>query len=78
MEMVSVGHTNFLVKAQLTWVQDTRSSPKSLETSNNTLNISYKTNIAHNQIIIDIDFIKILIIVDHNNFSTRNLVLVHN
>ena len=29
MEIISVGHTNSLVKVQLTWVQDPGSSPKS-------------------------------------------------
>ena len=29
-EIISTGHTNFLVEVELTWVQDPGSSPKSL------------------------------------------------
>ena len=42
-DIIIVGHTNFLVKVELTWVQDFGISPKSSwRLPTNTLNISYK------------------------------------
>ena len=66
-----MGHTNFLIKLRLTWVQDLGSSPKSSRTSNNTLNISYWTKITQKQKVVGINFFEITIIVAHNKFLPK-------
>ena len=66
-----MGHTNFLIKLRLTWVQDLGSSPKSSRTSNNTLNISYWTKITQKQKVVGINFFGITIIVAHNKFLPK-------
>ena len=44
------GPTNFLVKVELTWVQDPKSSPKSSwKLPTNTLNTIYRTQVAQKQ-----------------------------
>jgi hypothetical protein len=65
MEIISLGHTNVLVKVELTWVQDPRSSSKSSwRLPTNTLNISYKSKVAQKRIIIRINFLpKFLVLV---------------
>ena len=47
MEIIKVGHTNFLVKVELTWVQRPRGFPKSSwRLPTNTLKISFRTKVA--------------------------------
>jgi hypothetical protein len=59
MEIVSMGHTNFLVKVELTWVQNPGSSFMFLSRlPMNTLNNSYRTKIAQIKIITHIDFLE--------------------
>ena len=54
-----MGHTNFLVKVEWTWVQDPRSSPKlSQRCLTATLNIIHKTKASHNKIITHINYLK--------------------
>ena len=53
------GHIDFLVKVDLMWVQDPRSSPKpSSRFPTNTLNTSYRIEIAQNKIITHTHFLE--------------------
>ena len=59
--MYRVGQTNLdLVKVELMWVQDLRSSPNSSwRILTNNLNISYyRTKVPQNEVIIHIDFLE--------------------
>ena len=52
MEIISVGHTNFLVKVELMRIQDLRSLPKSSwRLLPNALNSSYMTKVAQTKTI---------------------------
>ena len=58
MQIINVGHTNFVVKVEVTRIQDLGSPPKSsLRLLTNTLHIIYKTKIAQNRIVIHINSI---------------------
>jgi hypothetical protein len=59
MEIINVGHTNYLVKVASTWVQASRSlSKSSLELLTNTWNLSFRIKVAQNKTITDINFLK--------------------
>ena len=69
MEIIRVGHITFLVKVELTWVQDIGCSRRLLT---NTLNINYMEQITQNKIIIQINFLYQQLIVVHVNFLLEN------
>ena len=52
MKTINVVHINFIVQVELTSVQDPGSSPKYsyVDFQPNTLNISYKTNVARTSV----------------------------